>query len=73
MKILSVETVGGAPAATIKVDGTVYKDCRVGDVLSTTWGQIKILDLSVTSRVVTLLHEGEVLWLEAGQVVHEWP
>ncbi|MCX8032795.1 MAG: hypothetical protein N3B14_05340 [Thermoleophilia bacterium] len=73
LKVLSVDVVGEAPAVTIKVDEVVYKDRRVGDVLSTTWGEVRILDISLSSKVVTLLHEGEVLWLEAGQVVREWP
>lgn len=73
LKVLSVDVLGDAPAVTIKVDEVVYKDRRVGDVLSTTWGEVRILDISLSSRVVTLLHEGEVLWLEVGQVIREWP
>lgn len=71
LKVLSVSEVNGAPAVTLQVDGSVYKDRRVGDVVSTSWGQIKVLDLSSSSKVATLLHGSETLTLSAGQVVYE--
>jgi hypothetical protein len=63
--------VGGAAAVTFRVDNSVYKDKRVGDVVSTSWGQVKVLDLSSSSRVATLLHGSETLVLAVGQVVYE--
>ena len=63
--------VGGAPAVTFQVDGSVYKDKRVGDVVSTSWGQIKVLDLSSSSKIATLLHGSETLILSVGQVVYQ--
>jgi hypothetical protein len=71
LKILSVGDVGGAPAVTFQVDSSVYKDKRVGDVVSSSWGQIKVLDLSPTSKVATLLHGSETLVLSVGQVIYE--
>ena len=71
LKVLSVAVVSNAPAVTLQVDNNVYKDKRVGDVLSTSWGQIKILDLSTTSKVVTLLHGSETVVLSAGQQIFE--
>jgi hypothetical protein len=71
IKILSVGDVGGAPAVTFQVDGSVYKDKRVGDVVSTSWGQIKVLDLSSSSKIATLLHGSETLILSVGQVVYQ--
>lgn len=71
LKILSVGEVGGAPAVTFQVDSSVYKDRRVGDVVSSSWGQIKVLDLSTASKVATLLHGSETLVLSVGQVVYE--
>lgn len=71
LKILSVGDVGGAAAVTFQVDSSVYKDRRVGDVVSSSWGQIKVLDLSTSSKVATLLHGSETLVLSVGQVVYE--
>jgi hypothetical protein len=71
LKILSVATVSGAAVVTFKVDNTVYKDRHAGDVVSSTWGQIKVVDISVTSKVVTLLHGSETLTLAVGQQTYE--
>ncbi len=71
LKILPMNEVGGSPAVTFQVDSSVYKDRRVGDVVSSSWGQIKVLDLSTASKVATLLHGSETLVLSAGQVVYE--
>lgn len=71
LKILSVGDVGGSAAVTFKVDDSVYKDKRVGNVVSTSWGQIKVLDISTSSKVATLLHGSETLVLSVGQVVYE--
>ena len=50
LKILSVKEVGGAPACTFKVDSTIYKDQRVGDVVSTSWGQIQVVEIALSSN-----------------------
>jgi hypothetical protein len=71
LKILSVGDVGGAPAVTLQVDNSIYKDKRVGDVMSTSWGQIKVLSLSTASKVATLLQGSETLTLAAGQQIYE--
>lgn len=71
LKILAIGEVGGAPAVSFKVDSGVYKDRRVGDVVSSTWGQIKIMDISASSKVVTLLQGSETLVLAVGQVIFE--
>lgn len=71
LKVLAVGDVGGAPAVTFKVDSGVYKDRRVGDVVSTSWGQIKVMDISTSSKVVTLLQGSETLVLAVGQVIFE--
>ena len=71
LKVLSVATVSGAAGVTFKVDGTVYKDKHAGDVVSSTWGQIKVVDISVSSKVVTLLHGSEILTLSVGQSTFE--
>ena len=69
LKVLSVGVVGTAAAVTLKVDNTIYKDKRVGDVMSTSWGQVKVLDLSTASgplRVFTLLHAARPVLLDFG-------
>jgi len=71
LKILSVGVVGGSPAVTFQVDNSIYKDRRVGDVVSTSWGQVKVLDLSTASKVATLLHGSETVVLAAGQLIYE--
>jgi len=71
LKILSVSAVSGAAAVTLQVDNSIYKDKRVGDVMSTSWGQIKVLELNTTSKVATLLHGSETLVLTVGQQVYE--
>lgn len=71
LKILSIEEVDGRPVVTFQVDNSVYKDRGIGDVVSTSWGQIKVLDLNSTSKVVTLLHGSETLVLSAGQEIYQ--
>lgn len=71
LKILAASQVGGAAAVTFQVDGSVYKDRRVGDVVSTSWGQIKVLDVNTSSKVVTLLQGSETLILSVGQLVYQ--
>jgi hypothetical protein len=66
-----VAQVSGAAAVTLQVDSSVYKDKRIGSVISTSWGQIKVLDVNVSSKVVTLLHGSETLNLIVGQAVYE--
>jgi hypothetical protein len=71
LKILSVGDVAGSPAVTFQVDNSIYKDKRKGDVVSSSWGQVKVLDISTSSKVATLLHGSETLVLTVGQVVFD--
>ena len=71
LRVLSIGQVGGSPAVTFQVDGTVYQNKRVGDVVSSNWGQIKVLEITPSSRIVTLLHGSETLVLSQGQVVYQ--
>jgi hypothetical protein len=71
MKILSVGQVAGAPAVTFQVDGSVYKDRHVGDVISSNWGHIKVLEVNLSSKVVTLLQGSETLVLSVGQAIFQ--
>jgi len=49
----------------------VYKNRVVGDVISTTWGQVRIVDIALSGKVVTLLHGSETITLEVGQQIHQ--
>jgi hypothetical protein len=71
LKILSVDKVGDAAAVTLRVDNSVYKNRVVGDVISTTWGQVRIVDIALSGKVVTLLHGSETITLEVGQQIHQ--
>lgn len=67
LKILSVDVVNGIPVVTFEVDDTVYEDKREGDVVSTTWGQIKIVSIDAEEQVVVFLHGSETRTLRVGQ------
>lgn len=71
LKVLSVDKVDEVPTVTFKVDNSVYKNRCVGDVVSTSWGQVKIVDIALSSKVVTLLHGSETLTLEVGDLIYE--
>jgi hypothetical protein len=71
LKILSISTVSGAAVVSFKVDSTNYTNRHVGDVVSTTWGQIEVVQISTASKVVTLLHGSETLILGVGQSTFE--
>ncbi|MHB9150907.1 MAG: hypothetical protein ACYC33_12675 [Thermoleophilia bacterium] len=67
LKILSVDLVNGIPVVTFEVDDTVYEDKREGDVVSTTWGQIKVVSIDAEEQVVVFLHGSETRTLMVGQ------
>lgn len=67
LKILSVDVVNGVPVVTFEVDDTVYEDKREGDVVSTTWGQIKVVSIDAEEQVVVFLHGSETRTLMVGQ------
>jgi len=69
LKILSISTVNGSPVVTFQVDSTVYSDLHKGDTVSTSFGQIKVLDINASSQTVTLLQGSETELLSVGQTV----
>ena len=71
LKILSIATVSGAAVVSFRVDSTTYQNKHVGDVVSSTWGQIEVVQISTASKVVTLLHGSETLILGVGQSTFE--
>jgi hypothetical protein len=69
ISILSVSETNSTALATIEVDGKTYSDKKVGDVFSTSWGEIKVIAINVSAQTVTLMHGDQTITLRAGQVV----
>jgi hypothetical protein len=71
LTVVSIANVGGSPAVTLRVDGTTYANKIVGDVMSTTWGQVQVLVVDVSGQVATLQHGSETITLAVGDSIHE--
>jgi hypothetical protein len=69
ISVLSVTSQNGTALVTIKVDGKTYSDLEQGDVVDTSWGQIKIVSISVNGQTVVIMHGDQTLTLHAGQVI----
>lgn len=69
LKLLSVSSVNGVAVCTFEVDRVVYQDKKVGDLVSTSWGQIKVLSISTQNQTVTFQHGSEVRTLSVGQQI----
>ncbi len=69
LKLLSVSTANGVAVCTFEVDRVVYQDKKVGDVVSTSWGQIKVLAISTVNQTVTFQHGSETRTLSVGQQI----
>ncbi len=67
LKILSIDEVNGEPVVTFEVDGVIYEDKQVGDVVSTSWGQIEVVDIDADAQTVTFLHGSETRTLTVGE------
>ena len=71
LQVLTVGVVGDAPAVTFQVDNNVYQDQRIGDSVSTSWGDVKVVGINTDTKVVTLLHDGQTLNLAEHQILFE--
>ena len=71
LQVLTVGVVGDAPAVTFQVDNNVYQDQRIGDSVSTSWGDVTVVDILVDSKIVALLHAGQTLTLAEHQILFE--
>jgi hypothetical protein len=67
--VLSINSQNGVAVATFEVDGKTYSDKQVGDIFSTSWGEIEVLSINVGAQTVTILHGDQTLTLHAGQVI----
>jgi hypothetical protein len=69
ISVLSVTSQNGTALVTIKVDGKTFSDLKQGDVIDTSWGEIKIVAISVDGQTVTIMHGDQTFTLHAGEVV----
>ncbi|MCL4368026.1 MAG: hypothetical protein M1337_02470 [Actinobacteria bacterium] len=67
LKILSIDVANSTAVVTFEVDGVVYQNKPVGAVVSTGWGQIKVLSINADGQTVTLLHGSETRVMSVGQ------
>jgi hypothetical protein len=69
ISVLSITSSNGTAMVTLEVDGKTYSDLTVGAVISTSWGEIKVIAINVDAQTVTIVHGDQTLTLRAGQVV----
>jgi hypothetical protein len=69
LKILAIDVVNGVPTVTFEVDSVIFSDKKKGDVASTTWGQIKVVDINAGTQTVILLHGSETRVMQVGQSI----
>jgi hypothetical protein len=69
ISVLSINSQDGVAVATFEVDGKTYSDKKVGDVFTTSWGEIEVLAINVSAQTVTIMHGDQTLTLHAGQVI----
>jgi hypothetical protein len=67
LEVISIEVYSGQPVVTFKVDGTTYESKREGDIVSTSWGQIKVVDIEPEAQEAVFLHGSEIRVLKVGQ------
>jgi len=67
LKVLSIDEVNGEPVVTFEVDGVIYEDTHEGDVVSTSWGQIEVVEIDPVAQTVTFLHGSETRTLAVGE------
>jgi hypothetical protein len=71
LQVLTVGVVSDAPAVTFQVDNNVYQDQRIGDSVSTSWGDVVVVGIDTGTKIVTLLHGGQTLTLAEHQILFE--
>ncbi len=69
ISVLSITSSDGTAMVTLKVDGKTYVDTKVGVVLSTSAGEIKVIAINVDAQTVTIVLGDQTITLRAGQVV----
>ena len=69
ISVLSITSSNGTAMATFEVDGKTYSDKKVGDVFSTSAGEIKVIAINVDAQTVTIMLGDQTITLRAGQVI----
>jgi hypothetical protein len=69
ISVLSITSSNGIAMATFEVDGKTYADKKVGDVFSTSAGEIQVIAINVDAQTVTIVLGDQTLTLRAGQVM----
>ncbi len=55
ISVLSITSSNGTAMVTFEVDGKTYADKTVGDVFSTSAGEIKVIAINVDAQTVTIM------------------
>lgn len=69
ISVLSITSSNGAAMATFEVDRKTYADKKVGDVFSTSAGEIQVIAINGDAQTVTIVLGDQTLTLRAGQVM----
>ena len=69
ISVLSITGSNGTALATFEVDRKTYADKKVGDVFSTSAGEIKVIAINGDAQTVTIVLGDQTLTLRAGQVI----
>lgn len=69
IQLTQINTLNGQSSATFVVNGVTYANKVVGDVFTTSWGQIEVLGINAGAQTVTILHGDVTLILRPGQSV----
>jgi len=67
--VLSITSSNGTAMATFEVDRKTYADKKVGDVFSTSAGEIKVIAINMDAQTVTIVLGDQSLTLRGGQVI----
>ena len=67
--VLSITMGNGVSMVTFEVDGKTYADKKVGDVFSTSAGEIQVIAINVDAQTVTFVLGDQTITLRAGQVI----
>jgi cell wall integrity and stress response component len=71
LQIYKLDDSSGTAKVTFMVDNTMYTDKVVTDTVSTSWGKVTVVDIDMTTRIVTLLHEDQTVLMKEGQFLFE--
>jgi hypothetical protein len=70
LQIYQLRDDNGTATVIFMVDNTTYT-CKENDTVSTSWGEIQVAKIDMGARVVTLLHNGQMVLMNEGQFLFE--